>query len=450
MTADPRVDLRVAVEPDRVDLAAGRQETVTVTVRNVGRTVQHVTTRVEGLPDGATFRPDPEAVKLLPGDEATVVLELRLPERPPPRAGTHVLGVLCASTHDRSVSHCEELRLSVAAAPAATLTPDRTLVRTRRHGRFVLTAANTGNQPLRLGLRATDPEQVLHARISPPSVELAPGQQGHVVVALSGPTVWTGQDRQHAVRLDATGEGVEATTTVQFVQRPRLPGGALRTVGAVAALAVLVAAVVGGALIARDGDDDPPNGPTPTASPTDGPTPTETTAEPTPTPTEEPTEEPTPTETEPPDVVDRFEDFEDLQPGPLTGGLDGVRVSTRPSQACADTETVVAEEVDDDVRLTAGATTATCRSTPLLLAFDDPATSVRLGVPEGPTYRLVVEDDTAGTTAFTASAADGVVDVPVAPGRSVSRILLALDPSEIGDDPEAVLALTALRWQVPG
>src|SRR5947199_144828 len=71
---------------------------------------------------------------------------------------------------------------------------------------------------------------------------------------------WSGQEMRRSLTLRATAPpDLAAERTVTFVQKPRIPGGPLRVVGIAAAVGVLAAATLAGALMSKAKQQADPN-----------------------------------------------------------------------------------------------------------------------------------------------------------------------------------------------
>ena len=250
--------LRVTVVPERADAAPGDALSFDVTVRNAGDVVEHYGVELLGLPDGATVRTEPEVAKLRPAESGTVTVRVDLPTRPPPPAGTYVLGALVRSRYRHDVSRCVEVPVELASVEQITVRPSPEVVTGGRAGRYTVEVANGGNAPVRLLLAATDPERRVTAAFHPPTVDLPPGTSARALLTVQAPLPWN-REKQRQLTITATPDLPGATPgsgTASFVQRPRFASRFAKVAGIGAAVLVLAAAVaVPTLLVAAEHDD---------------------------------------------------------------------------------------------------------------------------------------------------------------------------------------------------
>jgi hypothetical protein len=151
----------VAVEP------GGNVVAATLLVRNTGDVVDEIVLHLEGL-DPSWFSLSVSAVRLFPGEDQAVQLELKAP--PTATAGPHAFRVAAtsrarptdATTIDATLTVA---RLTGAGLVAAELLPFRRKVRGPRTASYLVRLHNQSNGDLPLRLIATDPLEQLALRI---------------------------------------------------------------------------------------------------------------------------------------------------------------------------------------------------------------------------------------------------------------------------------------------
>lgn len=259
-------------------VAAGSPTTATVNVQNRGTVVDELTIAIVDLPEGWAKVSRP-TLSLVPGarDEITVVIQ-------PPKDSTAAAGDYPFSVAVTSKVHGREVRalgkVSVRAFEGFRVTLDP--VRAKRD--FQVSVSNSGNVAIQVALSATDEAREFGYTFDSQQLELAPGEQKRVALAvkpkggkLFGPTVnrpFRVEARQGAKEAPATADG-------QLIIAPPLQPYKWPLIG------LLLVLVLGGLALAAmsllgGGDDEQEAAPeTPTAaaaSATTAPQPTATPA----------------------------------------------------------------------------------------------------------------------------------------------------------------------------
>jgi hypothetical protein len=251
-------DLKVALAPERVSSRPGETAEVEVTVRNASQTVEHYSASVVGLPRGARYTCEPAVAQLMPDQTAAIRVRISLPERGA-EAGVHTLGMLVRSPYRGDVSRCEEFALDVVAVPALTMTAHPQVVVGGWAGKYALSINNNGNVPLCVGLTCSDPEDAVLFAFRPRDPTVAPGASTRVRLSVRATRPWTGAPVTRSLKLAAAADpDLTVDQAVTFVQRPQLPSGLLRLAAMALGILVLAAAVIGGALLVRDGRQKTP------------------------------------------------------------------------------------------------------------------------------------------------------------------------------------------------
>ena len=251
---------RVSVAPDRVALRPGESASVDVTIQNTSQAIEHYGPTIVGLPRDDLFDCEPSVVKLRPGESGTVQVNISVPERPAPDAGLYTLGVLVRSPYQRQVSRCEELRMDVQPAPALAIEAQPEVIVGGPDGTYTMRVANEGITVIAVTLAGSDQERKVGFSFRPRSVQIAPNSSAPATLTVRARAPWSGQEVRRSLTLRATAPpDLAAERTVTFVQKPRIPGGPLRVVGIAAAVGVLAAATLAGALMSRAKQQADPN-----------------------------------------------------------------------------------------------------------------------------------------------------------------------------------------------
>jgi hypothetical protein len=264
------VPLRVGVTPDRADTQPGEALAVEVSVRNTSDVVEHYGLELLGLPEHTGARIEPDVIKLRPGESGTAAVRLTLAVDPPATAGTYTVGVLVRSRYRAEISRCEELAIKVAVVQQIGLRVEPEVATGKRSAKYRVRVVNGSNVPVRLLLAATDPERRVKARFDPPMLALYPGDATEAALAVRAPVPWN-REVQRPLKLEAGGDGAYGAAPAAFLQRPRFASRLAKVAGALGALSVLVAAILGAAVISKQVPTpwgDPRGNPAETAPPT--------------------------------------------------------------------------------------------------------------------------------------------------------------------------------------
>ena len=244
------VPLRVGVTPDRADTGPGEALAVEVSVRNTSDVVEHYGIELLGLPEHTAARVEPDVIKLRPGEAGTAAVRITLGADPPATAGLYTVGVLVRSRYRDEISRCEELAINVAVVQQIGLRVDPEVATGKRSAKYRVQVYNASNVPVRLMLAATDPERRVKARFNPPMIGLYPGDTTEAALAVRAPVPWN-REMQRPLKLEAGGDGAYGAIPAAFLQRPRFASRLGKVAGAIGALAVLVAAILGAAVISK-------------------------------------------------------------------------------------------------------------------------------------------------------------------------------------------------------
>lgn len=304
----------VALSTTRLKVDPGGQASLTVEIRNRGRTVDQLAVEVRDAA-AAWCSVDPPSVNLLPDTTRTVTVGFSPPRSPSVPAGAVPFSLAVRSHEHPDADVLERGTVEVGAYTEYETELSPSLIRAERAAAATLKAVNRGNVPLVLALEADDPETALRFRLSPTTLRVAPGASAEAAVQITPRSTFrSGPPRTRPFRVLATSdESARRTLDGTFVQLPasrrRWPWALVLGLAVLGAAAVAVAnpfqnldlgflTAGGGSTPAAPtaGPVEPsrtpvepsrtpaePNPPTPAGQPPAGPTPT-----PTPMPTPEP------------------------------------------------------------------------------------------------------------------------------------------------------------------
>jgi hypothetical protein len=223
--------IRVALDRPALSLTPGQPAVFSITLNNGGRTVDHYSIEVEGVPEGWVKAP-PQAPQLNPGQRATVPLTVNVPRNSDSLAGEYPVTIRARSRENPAEAGSALASWTVLpfAQSLLSLTPSR--VRAWRKAQVRATLRNQGNAAARYSLTGTDEEQVLRWDIGDNQVPLDAGQSATVKLRGTAPLriIGSPENRPFTVRAEAAravGGGMAAEPPLvaqgQFVHRAVIP-----------------------------------------------------------------------------------------------------------------------------------------------------------------------------------------------------------------------------------
>jgi hypothetical protein len=194
----------VALDRPALSLTPGQPAVFSITLNNGGRTVDHYSIEVEGVPEGWVKAP-PQAPQLNPGQRATVPLTVNVPRNSDSLAGEYPVTIRARSRENprEAGSALASWTVQPFAQSLLTLTPSR--VRAWRKAQIRATLRNQGNAAARYSLTGSDEEQVLRWDIGDSQIPLDAGQSATVKLRGTAPLRLIGspENRPFMVRAEA-------------------------------------------------------------------------------------------------------------------------------------------------------------------------------------------------------------------------------------------------------
>jgi hypothetical protein len=221
----------------------GGEAVTEIKVRNTGGVVDQYV--VDVLGDAGPFaRVEPNVLNLFPGAEGTATIKFQPPKAPKTPAGVVPFGVRVWSKEDPEGSTVQEGQLDVAAFvdTSAELMPRTS--RGRRKAKHELAIDNRGNTILNANVSVVDPDELVTARVDPPTAVAPPGSAVfQTVIVKPKRTFLKGAAKTIPFQVIVSGEGQPPVTTDgAMVQEQILPKWLLPA--ALLALAGLIAAFI--------------------------------------------------------------------------------------------------------------------------------------------------------------------------------------------------------------
>lgn len=197
--------------------------TLTVEVFNDRDVIDRVGVAVVGI-DAANVG-GARSLALFPGAREEVTLTVRLGASFP--AGTVVLPVELQSAVDPlDVTQLTAIaEVEARPEPAVTVSPG--LRRAGRSAEFEVEVTNLGNRPLTATLAATDRDEILALTFDQAFLTVAPGTAATTHLRAEGPRAFIGGDLRREITVTAAERGHRVEASATFVQKPRIPRGAL-------------------------------------------------------------------------------------------------------------------------------------------------------------------------------------------------------------------------------
>ena len=223
--------IRVVLDADTLVLAPGQPAVVRVTLVNGGRTVDHYTLTVEGVPERWVQGPA-AAPQLNPGERATVAITVLVPRAPESVAREYPVSVRARSRENPEESSAAPARWTVLPFAGTTLALAPARARGWRRARYAVTLRNTGNDSAAYALSGTDDEQRLRYEFAEPALRLGPGESSTVALRTRAPLRWIGGAEPRAFTVRAEPEAGDAPVAApaapqaapgQFVHRALVP-----------------------------------------------------------------------------------------------------------------------------------------------------------------------------------------------------------------------------------
>jgi hypothetical protein len=245
---------QVILSTDAVTLAPGGKSTISGRITNVGAAPDDYLIEIIGeASEWASVTP--WTVALDPGAEATVSVDVLVPDIPAPPPGGRKCMIRVRSEAHPEQPVTTELSIEVAETEieaSASLEPESATGRGRT--RHVVTVSNHGSVPFAAGISAFDDSGSLRLRVRPERVDVASGGRATSTVLAAHP-------RRGFFAKDEPSYGFEVTVSPEGAEPTALTGetiAAPRSIGRPALLILIIGALVGLFLFLNGRDDGPP------------------------------------------------------------------------------------------------------------------------------------------------------------------------------------------------
>src|SRR3954454_14499193 len=239
----PRAAVSVWVPPlpEALPIEPGAEASVEVTVRNDSEIVDEYALQLLG-DAGQWSAVEPERLQLMPGTAAAVRVTFRPPRDASLAPGPRPIGLKVASLERPDTSSVVEGMLDVKPFEALSVDLFPRTSHGSSGGKHEVAIDNRGNNRLQVHLNASDPDNVLRFRFSPPVVDSEPGTASfarlrvrHKRRFLRGPS----RLRPFTVFVERGEDEPPLSTNGTAVQEQLFPTWALGALVGLAALALL-------------------------------------------------------------------------------------------------------------------------------------------------------------------------------------------------------------------
>ena len=235
--------LSLDLSPPRVAVVPGERQSVLVTVRNLGSTVEGAELHLTGLP-AAWWTFDPPRVALMPSTEARATLSIHPPRLTTSKSGDYPVAVDVSSQLDRKASADAVVTVESFVQLSAQLKPENS--RGRGSGTHQVCVANASNSRLATRIEAVDNDDALRFQPQASDLMIEPGESMTTAMRVRPRRrQWLRRRpaQRFSVRVSAPGTArVDRPAT--FTQLPLLPGWALPATAVGAAVALILGVVV--------------------------------------------------------------------------------------------------------------------------------------------------------------------------------------------------------------
>ncbi len=220
---DDQIGMTLAPGQDALQVIAGQEVVVEVTLLNRGSSADTLMLVVEGWP--ASWIRLPEApIRVDAGSQATVRLALHVPATPAVRGGTYQVQLHARSTLPPQSGASLQATWSVAAPPSLSMRIAPETARGRDQARYLVHLTNQGGAMAHVVLMAEDDNQALAYNFAHHELHLPPGETVEVSLEVRSSRRVFGGAQTHRFTVTAAVLGASpATAEATFVQTALLP-----------------------------------------------------------------------------------------------------------------------------------------------------------------------------------------------------------------------------------
>jgi len=211
--------LLVVLSATGLRVEPGGQASLTVEVRNRGRTVDQLVLEVRG-PAATWAAFEPARLNLMPDTSAVAVVTFRPARAPIVRAGTYPTEVVVSSSEHPDAAVRNEVAVEVLPFAALELSLAPSVLRGSVATPTRLRVTNGGNTAIALAIGGDDPEMAFDFRHNPPRLGVEPGATAEaIVVVVPRQPIRSGPERPRPFRVLVAGsDGSRRALDGTFIQ----------------------------------------------------------------------------------------------------------------------------------------------------------------------------------------------------------------------------------------
>lgn len=221
-TAPPVSAATLDLDKHRLTINPGERNSLTLSISNQSKIVDHYTISVTGLPTTWITLPK-SGVELLPRQSGSLSIELHPPRHPRTSAGVHPVNIALLNKQGQIVA---EARADLEITPFDNLTLDvrPNPYQSRSGGTLVLTVENQGNAQTEYRVDALEASDALEISVEPPNATVAPQQKReNRLVLRPRKRNWIGDPRRMPINVTVTSTRQSATAMPVYIQTGLIP-----------------------------------------------------------------------------------------------------------------------------------------------------------------------------------------------------------------------------------
>ncbi len=231
----------MTVNPRMLTITPGQPAKFQVTLTNLGSIVDWFTTTVEGVAP-EWVQGTGQEVQLNPGMQETVDLSVNVARSANNLAREYPVTIRARSREQPNESGTVQASLTVLPFKEDAMRLEPRRASGRGNASYAISLQNSGNTPAHYELSGEDDEQAMAYQFGANPVDLEPGRETRVPLAVRTRRHWIGREQRQPFQIHArpTGSSIPMTAPGEFVNKPLLPTWLLAVVGVVVAAILVV------------------------------------------------------------------------------------------------------------------------------------------------------------------------------------------------------------------
>lgn len=212
----------ISVETPKLSLNPGERGSLTLTISNQSKIVDHYSLSVSGVP--TTWVTLPRAgIELLPRQSGTLSIDLHPPRHSRTSAGRHSISIALLNRQKEVVAQTET-EIEIGAFDNLSLEVRPNPYESRSGGELTLTVENQGNAQTEYRVTVLEPSDSLEITVEPPTSQVAPQQSRQSTIRLRPrKRLWIGQPKRLPLTVTVTSNLQSATANPVYTQLATIP-----------------------------------------------------------------------------------------------------------------------------------------------------------------------------------------------------------------------------------